>query len=123
MKNIYVLSTDKPSRLFDFMTKLMLIDKIGDDEGNMNRCIYITNNEEIKEGDWFIHSSHGITNIFKVKSVVPESIITKCGNGCWIQYCKKIILTTDQELIKDGVQAIDDEFLEWFVKNPSCEKS
>jgi hypothetical protein len=35
--------------------------------------------------------------------------------------CQKIILTTDQELIKDGVQAIDDEFLEWFVKNPSCE--
>jgi hypothetical protein len=35
--------------------------------------------------------------------------------------CKKIILTTDQDLIKDGVQAIDDEFLEWFVKNPSCE--
>jgi hypothetical protein len=34
----------------------------------------------------------------------------------------KIILTTDQDLIKDGVQAIDDEFLEWFVKNPSCEE-
>lgn len=33
---------------------------------------------------------------------------------------KKIILTTDQDLIKDGVQAIDDEFLEWFVANPSC---
>ena len=25
-------------------------------------------------------------------------------------------------LIKDGVQAIDDEFLEWFVKNPNCEE-
>jgi hypothetical protein len=24
-------------------------------------------------------------------------------------------------LIADGVQSIDDEFLEWFVKNPSCE--
>lgn len=35
---------------------------------------------------------------------------------------KKIILTTDQDLIKDGVQEIDDEFLEWFVKNPSCEE-
>jgi hypothetical protein len=35
---------------------------------------------------------------------------------------RKIILTTDQDLIKDGVQAIDDEFLEWFVKNPSCEE-
>lgn len=34
---------------------------------------------------------------------------------------KKIVLTTDQDLIKDGIQAIDDEFLEWFVKNPSCE--
>jgi hypothetical protein len=31
-------------------------------------------------------------------------------------------LSTDQDLIKDGVQAIDDEFLEWFVKNPSCER-
>jgi hypothetical protein len=37
------------------------------------------------------------------------------------QYCKKIILTTDDQLIEDGVQAIDDEFLEWFVKNTSCE--
>lgn len=33
---------------------------------------------------------------------------------------KKIILTTDQDL--DGVQAIDDEFLEWFVKNSSCKE-
>jgi hypothetical protein len=31
-------------------------------------------------------------------------------------------MTTDQDLIKDGVQAIDDEFLEWFVQNPSCEE-
>jgi hypothetical protein len=36
-----------------------------------------------------------------------------------ISKSKKIILTTDQSL--DGVQDIDDEFLEWFVKNPSCE--
>jgi hypothetical protein len=34
---------------------------------------------------------------------------------------KKVILSTDQDLIKDGVQAIDDEFLEWFVGNPTCE--
>jgi hypothetical protein len=36
---------------------------------------------------------------------------------------RKIILTTDGDLIKDGVQSIDDEFLEWFVKNPSCEEA
>jgi hypothetical protein len=34
----------------------------------------------------------------------------------------KIIPTTDQNLIKERVQAINDEFLEWFVKNPSCEE-
>jgi hypothetical protein len=30
-------------------------------------------------------------------------------------------MTTDRDLIRDCVQAIDDEFLEWFIKNPSCE--
>ena len=49
------------------------------------------------------------------------------------KHYKKIIMTTDKSInvlcscSKDcgakesGVQAIDDEFLEWFVKNPSCE--
>lgn len=31
-------------------------------------------------------------------------------------------MTTDIDLIKDGVQAIDNEFLEWFAKNPNCEE-
>ena len=44
--------------------------------------------------------------------------ILKNRNG---QYAYKVILTTNKLLIKDGVQAIDNEFLEWFVKNPSCE--
>ena len=35
---------------------------------------------------------------------------------------KEILLSTDELLIKDGVQAIDDDFLEWIVKNPSCEE-
>jgi hypothetical protein len=34
---------------------------------------------------------------------------------------KEILLSTDTDLIADGVQAIEDDFLEWFVKNPSCE--
>ena len=44
--------------------------------------------------------------------------ILKNRNG---QYAYKVILTTNKLLIKDGVQAIEDEFLEWFVNNPSCE--
>ena len=72
--------------------------------------IYITNDEEIKEGDWMIRGN--------------EQPIKVTKDFFWdfgVRYYK-IILTTDQDLIKDGVQAIDDEFLEWFVKNPSCEE-
>ena len=34
---------------------------------------------------------------------------------------KRLYLTTDPDLVKDGIQGIDDEFLEWFGKNPSCD--
>jgi hypothetical protein len=74
----------------------------------LNRNIYITSDEEIKEGDY----GYDIVHNFVVK-IIKELI----GNYLY----KKIILTTDQDLIKDGVQAIDDEFLEFIVKNPSCE--
>jgi hypothetical protein len=76
---------------------------------NQNQHIYITSNEEIKEGDWVI-TYNGLL----------AKVITEFE---WhFKNSKKIILTTDQDLIKDGVQAIDDDFLEWFVKNPSCEE-
>jgi hypothetical protein len=61
--------------------------------------------------------------VLKVKGVGEKSKEIFHSKGFnFPNECKKIILTTDQDLIKDGVQAIDNEFLEWFVKNPSCEK-
>ena len=74
--------------------------------------IHITSDEEIKEGDW----SYNIEQNIVAKCIHIEGLSNGYYKG------KKIILTTDQDLIKDGVQAIDDEFLEWFVKNPSCEE-
>ena len=78
--------------------------------GDSYQHIYITSDEEIKEGDWIIENNN----------------LGKCTNELWAKrgasiLTKKIILTTDQDLIADGVQAIDDEFLEWFMKNSSCE--
>ena len=111
MKNIYILPTDKPSPLFYFDKKLFYLPK-EKDRTNWNKDlvkiqhIYITSDEEIKEGDWGL-------------SKLNEVILF--GRSYNEKFYKKIILTTDQDLIKDGVQAIDDEFLEWFVKNPSCE--
>jgi hypothetical protein len=108
MKNIHILPTDKPSRLFDFMTGLILLKKASPNDSGTNQNIYITSDKEIKVGDYIIELDGN--EVFRSKRVM--------GKNDW---CKKIILTTDDQLIKDGVQSIDDEFLEWFVKNPSCE--
>ena len=87
--------------------------------------LFITSDEEIKEGDW-VYTSNKTIMLVTVKYSTESSFMIGNNNNekspYYIEFCKKIILTTDQDLIKDGVQAIDDEFLEWFVKNPSCEK-
>jgi hypothetical protein len=89
MKNIHILPTDKPSR---YVTNYM--------EQNMQwQNIYITNSEEIKEGDWILF----------------QNVLTKALKGERFSGKEKIILTIDQDLIADGVQPIDDEFLQWFV--------
>ena len=72
--------------------------------------IFITSDDEIKYGDWMIRD-----NEQPIKS--KKVFFWDLKDGYY-----KIILTTDQDLIKDGVQPIDDEFLEWFVKNSSCEE-
>jgi hypothetical protein len=110
MKNVHLLPTDKPSRLVQRrITKEVKISSLNNPQLWNNINIYITSDEGIKEGDWCI-DKHNV--VYKQET---DKIFTKF-NGT-----KKIILTTDQDLIKDGVQPIDDEFLEWFVKNPSCE--
>jgi hypothetical protein len=116
MRNIFLLPTDKPSSLVletknnnlfitttkDFGTKIMKF-----------QHIYITSDEEIKDRNCWV--TNGV-EIFK-PSDLPEYSLEYAN-----RYWEKIILTTDPDLIKDGVQAIDDDFLEWFIKNPSCEK-
>jgi hypothetical protein len=117
MKNIHILQTEKPSRLFKFANQLHL-DTIPKDYYKKYN-ISIINLEEIKKGDWFIMSGFILR---KCDYVDNYMIIDTTQGKHFFSVCKKIILTTDQDLIADGVQAIDDEFLEWFVKNPSCEE-
>ncbi len=116
MKNIHVLSTDKPSRLYfhklnhNLVFSELPMEYTGSGTWIEGRNIYITSDEEIKERDW-------VTNSLTIMRANLDGQPTMDDYHPW----KKIILTTDKELIKDGVQAIDDNFLEWFVKNPSCE--
>ena len=112
MKNIHILPTDKPSRLFySGNSSKLTLNKYSVLFRVSPQNIYITNDEEIKVGDWFI-------------SLYSNSIQKELKLDCTLNKdaYKKIILTTDQDLIADGIQAIDDEFLEWFVKNPTCEE-
>ncbi len=115
MKNIHLLPTDKISRVF-----ITNEDKYGFREHCVpdtiqtckNHNIHITSDdEEVKDGDWCYYENGDLKGVHKVVN----------GQRPKTMFLKKIILTTDQELISDGVQPIDNGFLEWFVKNPSCE--
>ena len=108
MKNIHLIPTDSPSRLFDDGIELYL-GELKDRKGHpvTSYNIYITSDEEIEDDDYLIVIDDFETYIHKHK-----------GDNLPTTFYKKIILTTDQDLINEGIQAIDDEFLNWFVKNP-----
>jgi len=116
MKNLYVIPTDKPSRLrYNLSNVLVFTEELYRDYGKeANQNIYITSDEEIKEGDWYYWT---VTNSVQKAKKDNLKRLPKISDGS-----HKIILTTDQDLINDGIQSIDDGFLEWFVKNPSCEE-
>lgn len=120
MKNIHIIPTDKLSILVQRrITKELILSSLNNPQLWYNVNMYITSNEEIKVGDWCINlnSPYPHKELCRIDYHLElERYTKKTGNDC-----KKIILTTDQDLIKDGVQSINDEFLEWIVKNPSCE--
>jgi hypothetical protein len=128
MKNIHIIPTEKPSRLAYYQEStsynkpiLQLVSTTSSDYKYQH--IYITSDEEIKEGDW-LFANQGANKIVEIKEGnYPYGSINNKGDKIFNSkhWKSKIILTTDPDLIADGVQAIDDEFLEWFVNNPSCE--
>jgi|688.fasta_scaffold705749_1 hypothetical protein len=67
----------------------------------INQHTYITDDSEIKEGDWFTDDNNSLKRSYKLSHV-------QFANP------KKIILTTDQDLIKDGVQIVKGVGIESF---------
>jgi hypothetical protein len=118
MKNLYILPTNKPSRLVKIYndvnreTFTLKLDVEVNDSFKEYVNIYITSDEEITgfENDVWVYNNGRVW-------FWQNTMALRSNNKP-----KKIILTTDQDLIKDGVQEIDDEFLEWFVENPNCEE-
>jgi hypothetical protein len=115
MKNIYVRPTNKPSRLFlNKVNNKLLLEDISNPSlkkvipSGSYQNIYITSNSWVYDNEYYYDS-------------FDKKIKKRIGGFYQAPNINKIILTTDQDLIKDGVQAIDDDFLEWFVKNSNCE--
>jgi hypothetical protein len=133
MKNIFLLPTDKPNvgslvkykdGVLGIIKELMEnnhfkvdipLEGISVENNNTVEVfnLYIISDEEIKEGDY------SITLPIKewtrpIKRCVENSYDLTIND-------KKIILTTDPIKIANGIQEIDDTFLEWFCQNPTCE--
>jgi len=110
MKNIHLLPTKNPSRLYLHSNgELQLRHNLSrtDDYLGSNQHLYITGEEEIE--DCWVLNTH-TNEVYFLKYYYGIQPITK-----------KIILTTDLNLIDDGVQEITNTFAEWFVENPTCE--
>ena len=122
MKNIHILATSEASRLvFEqraFIRPLLLKNEpmtlTKDSLGKIIHKpvhIYITDNSEIsgfENNIWVIRGER----IFLWQNTMALDFNDKP---------KKIILTTNETLIKQGVQKIEEDFLQWFCNNSDCE--
>lgn len=85
MKNIHILSTEKPSKLWKtWESKLMLRPTITNTLLNKQH-IYITSDEEIKERDHVLYHEDKISQVLGIN--IDELKIDR--GGVWRSSCKK----------------------------------
>ena len=119
IKNIFLIPTDKESRLWrDLDSNKLRFDNLS--HSNSNECtkcsheyVYITSDEK------FIRDEY-ITDGLEVIKATPKLVDAQglVDRRDW----KKIVMTNDLELIEDGIQQIGDLFFRWFVLNPYCKE-
>ena len=99
MKNIFLIHSDTPVRYYE--------------NHYVNQNVYITTDSKFVRDEY-------ITDGIEVIKATPKLVDAQglVDRRDW----KKIIITTDPELIKDGFHPIGEEFLKWFVENPTCIK-
>lgn len=109
MKNIHTIQTNEPSRLHlwnDGTNKKFELCDLDFSHTIDTYHLYITSNELPKHGEFCINKYNTI-------------------DFYWMELrrndFKPIILTTDLKLISHGIQAIDEDFLQWFVNNQTVE--
>ena len=145
MKNIHILSANKPSRLgFIYESNQYHIINGKDDfldNLSIDKNIYITSDKEIKEGDvvkipcgvgkvkelsWKFgnnNPSYIVEDIFIYKLRYGQKEGELQINSFRYEDVKKIILTTDQDLIADGIEQISEDTLLKIVEHINSEKN
>jgi hypothetical protein len=126
-KNIFVKATTEPSQVYLIKEKntLGLTSKNPESmehygSGTHNQHVYITNKESYAKGDWCIEIE--TEEVFKVEEVKEFSGIVRSATDTFVyDACVKIVLATDLKLVADGIKEINSDFLEWLVKNSSCD--
>jgi hypothetical protein len=138
MKNIHLAPTSQPIQLITYEELLILKKESTKTVREVFQHVYITINEKPKDKDWVIEHNTSKKLPYIGKCFYPENDGTVTdevlkrellsvnyeGHYSTLAHegnCKKIVLTNDARLIKDGVQEIDNTFLNWLAENPTCE--
>jgi hypothetical protein len=110
MKNIFLIPTENSSRL-SIKDGVLILHRQQWRKGTQN--IHITSDSKFVRDEY-------ITDGIEVIKATPKLVDAQglVDRRDW----KKILMTTDPDLIKDGVHPIGEEFLQWFVENPTCIK-
>lgn len=128
MQNLFLITTDRPISKLQ-KTKhgnLFLSNEIKSYSDCTNQNIYITSDKEIKESNWCLQVE--TNEIFKIKEILEKQQVYLDTDGKthydnfdpW--NVKKIIMTTNSDLIADGVQSIENKFIEWYINNSDCKQ-
>ena len=119
MKNIFLIPTDKESRLWrDLDSNKLRFDNLS--KPNSNECTKCSNEYVyINSDEKFVRDEY-ITDGLEVIKATPKLVDAQglVDRRDW----KKIVMTNDLELIEDGIQQIGDLFFRWFVLNPYCKE-
>lgn len=110
MKNIFLIPTENSSRL-SIKDGVLILHRQQWRKGTQN--MHITSDSKFVRDEY-------ITDGIEVIKATPKLVDAQglVDRRDW----KKILMTTDPDLIKDGVHPIGEEFLQWFVENPTCIK-
>ena len=117
MKNVHLLATPNPSRLYYLgnsseltLSKYTSLFRAFE---RSTQQLYITANGKFNRGD-YVTDGIGVMKA-SPKLVDAQGLIDR-------REWKRIILTTDSALINERVQAIPEEFLKWYIENQNCKE-